>query len=493
MSNKSIISNSSLNTLTNNKHTIPCRIDFIKTLLKGNTLEPLIDFDNTLTENFMTKNSDSENSHDTRKSLNKKLHNFSIIMTKIGGKLEYKKSGSTGHTFKGIIDINDEDKINYGVKVVAYPKKEKYGNIYDERRPENSELMMIKLLSYFVLKHQTPHIVLPIGTFNTDIKNFVGLVDEDIIEKEENHRYVEFISRYKKGYYHDTASILISEWANRGDLLDFMRKMYKKFTLVHWKSIFFQILSVLAVIQYKFPAFRHNDLKANNILVHKTEKKGKQTRYVIVDNTYSCPNIGYIVKLWDFDFACIPGIIDNSKVYSEWTKALNVVPEQNKYYDVHYFFNTLIKKGFLPQIMTEDNVPTEVKEFINRIVPEKYRNKCKYVSKNGRILIKDELTTPNDILMNDPFFESFRKPTVSNQTNDISVSQVLSGGAGIRTAAGTEVRVEAKVNKKKSRKTSDKVNKKSSKKTSRKGLKIKKTKMDINLDDINLEDLLDFK
>jgi hypothetical protein len=410
MSNKSIISKSSINTLKKSHgHTIPCRIEFIKSLLKGNTLEPLINLDNTETENFIGGNiSDSENSYDTRKSLNKKIHNFNNVINKIGGKLEYKKSGSTGHTFKGTIN-DGSDEINYAVKVVAYPRKEKYGSIHDGRRPENAELMMIKVLSYFVLKHQTPHIVLPIGTFNTDIKNFVTLVDDEVVDKDEHHRYVEFVDRYKKNYYHDKASILISEWANRGDLLDFMRKNYKKFTLIHWKVIFFQVLSVLAVIQSKFPAFRHNDLKANNILIHKIERRKKYTQYTIVNNVYSCPNIGYIVKLWDFDFACIPGIVDNSKVSSEWTKALNVIPEQNKYYDMHYFFNTLIKKGFLHQIITDsENVPDEVREFIYRIIPEKYRNKGKYVSKNGRILVTEEITTPNDILMKDEFFESFR-------------------------------------------------------------------------------------
>ena len=71
------------NTLIKNNHTIPCRIDFIKTLLKGNKLDPLIDFENTLTENFIKKESDSENSYDTRKSLNKKLHNFNNIINQL--------------------------------------------------------------------------------------------------------------------------------------------------------------------------------------------------------------------------------------------------------------------------------------------------------------------------------------------------------------------------------------------------------------------------
>ena len=123
---------------------------------------------------------------------------------------------------------------------------------------------------------------------------------------------------------------------------------------------------------------------------------------------YIVPNIGFQIKLWDFDFACIPGIVDNSKVDAEWTNKINICPEQNKYYDIHYFINTLIRKGFLPEIMTSDKVPDKVKEFINRVVPEKYQT-GKYVSERGRILVKDEYLTPDEILKNDPFFKVMRK------------------------------------------------------------------------------------
>ena len=133
----------------------------------------------------------------------------------------------------------------------------------------------------------------------------------------------------------------------------------------HWRTIFYQILSVLAIIHAKYPSFRHNDMKANNILIHKIDITKDYHRYIVVRNKYKVPNIGYQIKLWDFDFACIPGIVDNIKVQAKWTKKINVTPEQNRYYDVHYFFCTLIYKGFLPELMTESIIPNEVKEFID--------------------------------------------------------------------------------------------------------------------------------
>ena len=420
------IDNNSRNTLSGlkdrgtNNDSIPFRINFIKELIRTNELKPLVNFDLTDTENFIKKkdNSDSNEyssvkSHDTRNSLNKKMLDFNSVISQIGGKLLYVKSGSTGHTFKGIMDINN-DNLSYAVKVVAYPRKENYGDIYDTRRPENAELMMIKLLSYFVIKKQTPHIILPMATFYTSITPFVNLIKDDIVD-EENKKYKEFIDKYKAGEYHDKVSILISEWATRGDFLDYVRKHYKNFKLIHWKVFFFQIISTLAVIQSKFPSFRHNDLKANNILVTKVPKKdGSMSIYKVNSSEYIVPNIGYQIKFWDFDFACIPGIIDNAKVAADWTKQINVIPEKNRYYDLHYFFNTFIKKGFFSQFIEEDCIPQEAKDFVNRIVPKKFQE-GKYVHKRGRILIKDEYILPDDVLKKDPFFAQFRREKNMNK------------------------------------------------------------------------------
>lgn len=431
MTTKSIFSLNSIKDQERLKDSIPCRIEFIKGLLRGKKLTPLIDFDNNDTEYYIGhKDEDaSGESYDTRVALNKRFYDFSEIIQNLGGRLRYIKSGTTGHTFKG--ELTDEHgTFEYAVKVVAYPRKERYGSINDTRRPENAELMMIKLLSYFIVKKQTPHIVLPIGTFDTDISVFVNLIEDNIVDKD-NEKYCEFIERYKENYYHPNVSILISEWANRGDLLDFIKRNYKTFKPIEWKVIFFQILSFLAVIQSKYPSFRHNDMKANNILVQKITNPSERFNYKVVHKTYRVPNIGYHVKLWDFDFACIPEHVRNKKVEQNWTSEINVTPTQNRYYDIHYFFNTLIRKGFCYEIINSSYVPNEVREFIERVVPKKYQKenvpehikkdkklyekyKFQVVHDRGRIMIKDEYTIPDEILKTDPYFEEFR---VNNQTS----------------------------------------------------------------------------
>lgn len=440
------VNNNSIHSISHHEErpydTIPFRLDFLKDILQNNKLNPIVEVDNidTIgTECFTHPNKynceDEDANHDIRTIMNKGTLDFYQVITQIGGKLTYVKSGSTGHTFKGTIHMDDgSPNIEYAVKVVAYPKNKHYGTLYDVRRPENAELLMIRLLSYFIVKGCTPHITLPIGTFYTSIEPFTNLIENNFV-KSDNKKYLEFVEKYKKGGYYGDVSILISEWANMGDLLDFIRKNHKEFTTLHWKVIFFQIISTLAVIQSKFPSFRHNDLKANNILIHKVQQRGTLCSYKVCHKQYYVKNVGYRIKLWDYDFACIPGVVENLKVNIDWTDDINVKPEQNRYYDMHYFFNTLIRPGFFPSLMTDSNIDAEIKEFINRVVPKKYQRGKKIkdevwkngtkvkdavyeiVSERARLLVNDEYVTPNDVLMKDPFFEEFRnyKPKRNNK------------------------------------------------------------------------------
>ena len=203
---------------------IPYRIEVIEELTNDKLIDSMIDFKNETTSSDISSNCD-----DIRELMPKKYLDFSKAIKDLGGKLLYIKSGSTGHTFKGIYPPpNIGNKPNYAVKIVAYPRKENYGDMFNVKRPENAELMMIRLLSYFVRKKQTPHIILPITTFNTSIKPFLSLPKDNIVN---NKKFDQFVKKYKKGEYYENVSVLISEWANSGDLLDFIKKTIKIFKL----------------------------------------------------------------------------------------------------------------------------------------------------------------------------------------------------------------------------------------------------------------------
>ena len=385
-------------------------MSIIKDILKREDMQLLVNSDDLTTENYlkpMNKNADENScdSNDTRYVLNKRKIDVTKFLIEIGAKLDYVSSGATGHLFRG--DVIRDGKVIYqfAMKVAAYRKHASYGEITNTQRPENAEIMMLRTLSYFVVKNQTPHLILPIVTFYSDIKVFLSLAEYGYI-KHDSDKYDKFIKDYKEGGYDRTVSILLSQWANRGDFLDFARKRYKNFKLIHWKVFFFQILSVLAVIQSKYPNFLHHDLKLNNVLVQKIPKTGKPWQYTICNKLYILPDIGYQLKLWDFDFACIEGVVDNIKTTENWTKRINVTPKKHQYYDIHYCFNTMLK--FIPELVTDKkHVPQEMLQFVYRVVPEKYRDSVR-VTKKGRLLTDDEYTTPKRLLEEDEFFTDFR-------------------------------------------------------------------------------------
>jgi serine/threonine protein kinase len=394
--------NKIINGYFSNKNRITDRLYFIKTLLSETSIPPMLDFNKI------------ENDNDTifyQDNIDKESINFTEAITKLGGKLLYVKSGTTGHTFKGIFNPDPNIKsvcINYAVKIVAYPKEKHKNDIHLSDRPENAELKMIKVLSQFVLDNQTPHIVLPIATFNTVITPFINLAKNKIVE---NKKYDQFVKKYEQGEIHSTVSVLISEWANGGDLLEYIRKNYKKMTLKDWRVIIFQLLSVLAIIHKKYPAFRHNDLKTNNILVQHIDITEKYTffRYAIDDKNFYVPNTGIQIKITDFDFSCIPDIVDNSKVEAEWTKRINITADENQYYDIFYFFNVISCKGFLPDFWSIKEIPYKVKEFIKTIVPDEISCNANFVTDRGRLMIKNFVyTTPTQIIMEHPFFNKLR-------------------------------------------------------------------------------------
>ncbi|HLX55296.1 MAG TPA: hypothetical protein VKR58_15235, partial [Aquella sp.] len=375
------------------------RIEFVKHILDGNKLQPMIDFDSSETDSDYIR-------------LRKKTMNVKELFISMNVGLEYIKSGTTGHTFKAT--SKTDASVAFAVKVCAYPKLDEYGGIKNPMRPENAELRMLKLLSKFVIKMKTPHFILPIGTFNTSIKPFINVPTKLIDLRDEKHAsYRKFIEKCEKDEFEDLVSILISEWANGGDLLDYIRRNYKKISLEQWTVIFFQILFTLASIHKEYPAFKHNDMKGNNILIRliKNEKPGQLYGYSMADDPvkFKIPAIGLQIKIWDFDFACIDGLIENNKVNSTWTKKMNISKSKNQYYDMHYFFNTLICEKFFPQFYT-GGAPKEIVEFVQRIIPEKYRSviSSKYTKKGGRILVDHEYTTPYKVIMEDPLFKKYK-------------------------------------------------------------------------------------
>lgn len=264
------------------------------------------------------------------------------------------------------------------MKIIPYKRKSIVNSLdylNDMSTMENRQIVISKLLNKLVEERQTPHINLHIAHYYTTLATFTNLNKSEVVDKDDE-QYNKFESKYNLNEFETNALVLISENCDGGTLSDFIKKYYKKFTLLHWKVIFFQIISTLAVIQSKYPSFTHGNFRASELFVTKTSNKNTLACR-INKNNYKLANIGYLIKIDNFAHAKI----DN-------------IAQVNRYYDMHNFFKILSKT----EPMSDPVIPIEVTNFINRIVPNKYMSNA-----------HDEYLLPSDVLLNDEFFLEFKK------------------------------------------------------------------------------------
>lgn len=126
------------------------------------------------------------------------------------------------------------------------------------------------------------------------------------------------------------------------------------------KSLIFQVLFTLAILQKKFPGFRHNDLKIDNILLDLSPRTTSTTLYYGKHNwsiKYSSP----FVKIADYDYANIPHFVHNPKVATSFSNSFGCNPSKNNIYDVHLFLNSIYQCG--------SNIDSQILEWIEQQLP----------------------------------------------------------------------------------------------------------------------------
>lgn len=171
----------------------------------------------------------------------------------------------------------------------------------DPFRSEHVEPRMLPLLwNDFVVQHRaTPHLVAPLG----------------------QPRMVDWVTKEHKQEDDQAHTSLVHfmEYANNLDLRNYLEPLYRTEFNLHIRVILFQICYTLATIHLRYPNFKHNDLKDDNICMHTTERGGYY-KYSFQGTDYYVPRIGSIPVIGDFDFACIPGqLLDNYKTLEqEW-------------------------------------------------------------------------------------------------------------------------------------------------------------------------------
>lgn len=315
--------------------------------------------------------------------LHNKYVDIRTLFKLLGIKLAYRRSGETSHVFK-TIDKNKNTK--FAVKIKPYEKNSKC--------PVTNTSKSLNISGFKYI----PHIMLPISTFRSDITNFTNIASKIInLDDEKNITYKHFIERFNNNEFENNVSVSVYEWCDMGALLNYIKINYTKLTLRWWTSILFQLFYTLAIIHTKYPSFRHDDLKLNNILL-KTTNLSKDTKtfykYKIGNKSFVIPTIGLQIRLNGFALY-LP---------VEQKESLSGSDTNNKYCNIHNFFTELIKN--FPEFYSQNSVPKEIVEFVDRVIPVNYRDVNQ--TDIGSKLITDEYTTPYKLIMKDPLFEKYR-------------------------------------------------------------------------------------
>lgn len=207
---------------------------------------------------------------------------------------------------------------------------------------KNYEIKIYKeFTKEFILTNKTPHLLFYIKSEKTISLNkkyycFLELLKSNISS------YLNTLPPTSLNTLPKDFSYIIMEYANGGSLGDYIRDNIKRDNLAENIEIFlFQLKFTLYIIYLTYPKFRHNDLSCENILLsYSSNHQEGFYLYKINENIYKIKNIGYQIRLYDFDQSDLnENSISNKGAENKKTKN-----------DIEYFYSNIediLKKSLL--------------------------------------------------------------------------------------------------------------------------------------------------
>lgn len=233
------------------------------------------DIPNRLLTMFYVKNYLSDSAKETCFS-----HNGNYLLeTKIVKRFGDTVSNVQGDVYLSCIERNDKCDPKIIVKLITsetYQPEAAFINMYDLPDPDMIEVNAMKITTDLVRKHYCQNLpLLYTYTFCPDCRS-------------------------------SNCITLVSEYADVGDMDKFLKNVSVDNDLLI--NILFQTCCGLATLWNNYGMI-HNDLHVGNLLLHTTNLEKGVWEYIIDGESYFCPNLGFLVMLWDFGFAICPGMI----------------------------------------------------------------------------------------------------------------------------------------------------------------------------------------
>jgi hypothetical protein len=168
--------------------------------------------------------------------------------------------------------------------------------------------------------------------------------------------------------YHDALYIYITEHYFKTETLrEYLENVAKNKIILekkHWQSLFFQLFYILYKISIKMKNFRHNKLNLDSIRLFRLEESNDFI-YTLGDIKFKVPNVGFEVRITDFDYSYTTDYIGNIKNKSTFKTTYN------PYYDINYILNLVYL--FLKDNKMDINMDN-LKPLLKDILPERFRH-----------------------------------------------------------------------------------------------------------------------
>ena len=308
---------------------------------------------------------------------------------------------------KYIFKIND---IDHPVDIILSPN------------PSNMNKMITYLLSGLVINKKTKHILMNIFNFDVPsdkIKYFITKISDDeniikILTKKDQNISVELREHYFKM---DTLQNIFNDVSY--NIID--DDIY---------ILIFQVLHTLAIIQERYPTFKHNNLDLKNIYCYLKEKNSSTYEYKLDGNTFIIPNIGLEIKITNFEEANILNEIDNESI-------IDSLKTNDNTYDIKTFLVSLNKvnklsneiKIFIKDIMNNLESPKELLFSSSKFNSMKSKSGMSEASFEDKIKRVSLLAMDSEISVDGPSMARSRRVKKSSKKGSKKTSRKMKGGA----------------------------------------------------------------
>jgi len=291
---------------------------------------------------------------------------------------------------------------NVRMKISTYKKGKDIDNLNSF---SNNDSLFSYLLSSLVVKKKTNHILLPIINFDIEFDKIKHILKSNELVYNEINEKIEIDEINTK------LSVRIREqFFDSVTLKDYLEK-----NTCSYKSLLFQVIHTLAIIQKEYPKFRHNNLTIDNILIY-IKKEVNNLKYEFNNKKWEL-NTEFEIKITNFEKATLPNFYG---ILNQRDTDVPYINEVNEYFDLHTFLNSLISKINLIKGNNLSDCDLETKKFLDKIIPIKLRE----MKNNKFYLNKNIILEKPSNLLNDSYFSSFiLKEKSDKETSELQESE----------------------------------------------------------------------